>query len=73
MFLQEKMINFAWLYSDMPGLDTNLIMHQLSIAPGVKPVKQKLRKMHPHITLLVKAELEKLLGEKLIRAIDYAK
>ena len=28
--------------------------------------------MHPHITLLVKAELEKLLGAKFIRAIDYA-
>ena len=29
--------------------------------------------MHPHIALLVKAELEKLLGAKFIRAIDYAK
>ena len=56
-FLQKKEINFAWTYSDMPGLDTNLIMHHLSIAPGVKLVKQKLRKMHPHITLLVKVEL----------------
>ena len=57
----------------MPGLDTNLMMHHLSIAPGVKPVKQKLRKMHPHIALLVKVELEKLLGAKFIRAIAYAK
>ena len=56
----------------MLGLDTNLIMHHLSIAPGVKPVKQKLRKMHPHIALLVKAELEKLLAAKFIRAIAYA-
>ena len=55
----------------MPGLDSNLIMHHLSIALCVKIVKQKLRKMHPHIALLVKAELEKLLGEKFIRAIDY--
>ena len=54
-------------------LDTNLIMHHLSIAPGVKPVKKKLRKMHPRIALLVMVELEKFLGAKLIRAIDYAK
>lgn len=45
----------------MPGSDPNLIMHHLSIAPNVKPVKQKLRKMHPHVALLVKDELEKLL------------
>ena len=38
-FFQSKKINFAWGYSDMPGLDSNLIMHHLSIAPGVKPVK----------------------------------
>ena len=57
----------------MPRLDPNLIMHHLSIAPGVKPVKQKLRKMHPHVALLVKAELEKLLKVGFIRAIDYAK
>ena len=71
-FLQEKKINFAWTYSDMPGLDTNLIMHHLSIALGVKSVKQKLRTMHPHIALLVKEKLEKILGIKFIRAIDYA-
>ena len=56
----------------MPGLDPDLIMHHLSIAPGIKPVKQKLRKMHPHVALLVKAELEKLLKAGFIRAIDYA-
>ena len=56
----------------MPRLDTDLIMHHLSISPGIKPVKQKLRKMHPHVALLVKAELEKLLSANFIRAIDYA-
>ena len=68
---QEKKINFAWVYSDMPGLDTNLIMHHLSISPYVKHVKQKLRKMHPHVALLVKEESEKLLSANFIRAIDY--
>ena len=71
-FFQEKKINFAWTYSDMPGLDPDLIMHHLSIAPRVKLVKQKLCKMHPHVALLVKAKLEKLLKVGFIRAIDYA-
>ena len=55
----------------MPGLDIDLIMHHLSISPDVKPVKKKLRKMQPHVALLVKEKLEKLLSANIIRAIDY--
>ena len=57
----------------MLGLDPNLIMHHLSITLGVKPVKKNLCKMHPHVALLVKVELEKLLKDGFIREIDYAK
>ena len=70
-FFQDKKVNFTWTYSYMPGLDTDLIMHHLSISPDVKPIKQKLRKMHPHVALLVKAELEKFLSANFIRAINY--
>ena len=55
------------------GLDPDLIMHQLSITLGVKPKKQKLKKMHPHVALLVKDELENLLKAGFIRSIDYEK
>lgn len=47
-------------------------MHHLSIAPGVKPIKQKLIKVHLHVALLVNIELEKLLKANFIRVIDYA-
>ena len=57
----------------MPGLDLDLIMHHLSIAPSIKPVKQKLQKMHPHVAFLIKFELKKLLKVGFICAIDYAK
>lgn len=53
----------------MPRLDLNLIMHHLSIALGIKPIKQKLRKMHPHVTLLVKAEVKKLLKTSLLELL----
>ena len=56
----------------MLGLDPDLIMHHFSIAPGIKLVKHKLQKMHPHVALLVKVELEKLLKAGFIHAIDYA-
>jgi len=70
-FFKKKRGSFAWSYADMPGLDPNLILHHLPLDPGVKLVKQKLRKMHPHIALLVKEELKKLLDVGFIRAIDY--
>lgn len=70
--LQEATTNFAWSYAHMPGLDPNLVIHHLAVDPNVKPVKQKLRKMHPKVALLVKSELEKLLDAKIIRAIDYS-
>lgn len=60
-FLKENKINFVWSYADMPGVDPNLIMHNLSIAPRAKLVKLKRRKMNPHVTILVKVELKKLL------------
>ncbi|GLJ53607.1 hypothetical protein SUGI_1143580 [Cryptomeria japonica] len=55
----------------MPGLDLDLVMHHLTVAEGDKPVKQKLRKMHPQIAVLVKTELKKLLDVGFIRPIDY--
>jgi hypothetical protein len=55
----------------MPEIDLDLIMYHLSLLPRVKPVKKNLRKMHPHITLLVKVELKKLLDVGFIRPIDY--
>lgn len=56
----------------MPSIDTDLIMHHLYIAPGVNPIKNKLRIMNLHIALLVKHKLENILSEKIIRPIDYA-
>ena len=71
-FFKEKKINFAWMYSNMLGLDTKLIMHHLSIASEVKAIKKKLRKMHPHVAILVKVELEKLLKANFISTINCA-
>ena len=64
--LRENIGRFAWSYQDMPGLDPKLVVHHLSIDPKIKPVIQKLRKMHPKVALLVKAELERMLAAKVI-------
>lgn len=57
----------------MHGLDLDLVLHHFPLQPGAKPVKQKLRNMHPQIALLVKDELKKLLDVDFIRSIDYEK
>ena len=65
-FLKKGKINFAWTYKDMPSLDTNLVVHHLAIDPKIKPMKQKLHKMHPKVSLLVKEELQEMVEEKFI-------
>jgi hypothetical protein len=57
----------------MLGLDPKVVVHHLTIRPNTKPVRQKLRKMHPQIALLVKLELQKILKAGFIRPIDYPK
>lgn len=34
---------FAWLFEDIPGLDTDLVVHRLTLIPECKPVWQGLR------------------------------
>ena len=48
---------FAWSYEDMPGLDPSIVQHHLPTLPHAKPVKQKLRRLHPRWSLQVKEEI----------------
>ena len=50
---------FAWSYEDMPGLDPSIVQHCLPLLPHVRPVKQKLRRLHPKWSLKVKEEIQK--------------
>lgn len=70
-FLRGRKVNFAWTYDDMPGLDPDIVVHHLAIYPKAKHIRQKLRKMHPQIALLVKMELKKILDVGFIWLIDY--
>lgn len=50
---------FAWSYEDMPGLDPSLVEHCLPLVPGAKPIKQKLRRLHPDLDVKVREEILK--------------
>jgi hypothetical protein len=71
LLLEYKDI-FAWTYLDMPSIDPKILTHNIVLKPNAKPVKQKIRKMNPGIALLVKTEIEKLLGARFIHSIDYS-
>ena len=69
--LREYVDVFAWSYADMPGLSTDIVMHEIHTKPECKPVKQKLRKLIPEWSLKVKEEVEKQLKVGFIRVVDY--
>lgn len=43
--LQEFIDIFTWTYKDMPGLNTNLVVHKLPTDLTMHPIKQKLRRL----------------------------
>jgi len=55
----------------MPGLDSSLVEHRLTLKYGANPVKQKLRRFHPQMTLKMKEEVDKLHKAKFIRVVLY--
>ena len=52
--LKEFREIFAWSYQDMPGLDTEIVMHKIPIKPKCHLVQQTLRRMKFEIILKIK-------------------
>ena len=62
---------FAWSYEDMPGLDPSIVQHHLLLVPHARPVKQKLRRLHPRWSLQGKEEIQKQLNVGFISVVQY--
>ncbi|XP_038996103.1 uncharacterized protein LOC120120555 [Hibiscus syriacus] len=69
--LQEYEDVFAWSYQDMPGLDTDMVVHKLPIKPEFKPVQQKLRRMRPEMLLKIKEEVKKQFDAGFLQVAKY--
>jgi hypothetical protein len=48
-FLCSNKNVFAWLSSDLGGVNRDIIEHKLDIYPSFRPKKQKLRKLYKEI------------------------
>ena len=62
---------FAYAYQDMLKLDTNIVVHHLTLRLDVKLFNQKPHCMHLGKALLVKVKLQKMLDTNFIEAIAY--
>ncbi|XP_074351539.1 uncharacterized protein LOC141690635 [Apium graveolens] len=59
--LQENSDVFAWLATDMPSIDPELITHKLNMDLNRKTVKQRKKSFAPERQEVIKQEVEKLL------------
>ena len=69
--LREYSDVFAWSYQDMPGLDTDIVVHHLPLREECAPVKQKLRKVKPEMLLKIKEEVKKQLDAGFLEISKY--
>jgi len=55
----------------MSGLDTDIVVHRLPIKPECPPVKQKLRRTHPDMALMIKEEVQKQIDAGFLVTSEY--
>jgi hypothetical protein len=63
---QEFRDIFARSYEKMPGIDPDIVVHEIKTYPGDKPVRQRLCPIHPCKATAIKLEVEKLIKDRFI-------
>ena len=58
-------------YEDMPGLDTDIVVHRLPMKEGCSPIKQKVRCMRLEISEKIKAEVMKQFNACFLAVTSY--
>jgi len=69
--LKEYVDIFAWSYRDMPGLDTDIVVHRLPLKLECPRVKQKLRITRPDMALKIKEEVQKQIDAGFLVTSEY--
>jgi hypothetical protein len=70
--LKEFADHFAWDYTEMLGLERDLVEHVLPIKHGFRPYKQPARNFNSELLGKITEEVEKLLKARFIRTCRYA-
>ena len=80
-FIHDKLVTllrdyqdiFAWSYQDMLGLNADIVQHKLPLNLGCSPVKQKLRRIRPEMSLKIKEEVKKQFNVGFLAVARYPK
>ena len=70
--LQDYNDVFARSYQDMPGLDTDIVVHRLPLRDECAPIKQKLKRVKPEMLLKIKEEVKKQLDAGFLEVSKYS-
>ena len=57
----------------MPGIEPSIVVHKIKTYPTAKPVRKKLRQVHPQKATTIKAEIEKVLKAGFIYPVPLTK
>ena len=60
---------FAWTHSDMTCISPTHASHKLNVVLSTRPIKQKVRHLHPNHHQIIQAEVDNLLDARFIREI----
>ena len=69
--LHDQMEVFVWSYEDMPGLDTDIVVHRLPTKEDCPPVKQKVCRMRSDMSEKIKAEVMKQFNAGFLAVTSY--
>lgn len=69
--LQEYKDVFVWSYKEMPGLDPKVVVHNLAVKHGIRPIKQEQRHFRPELLTKIEVEVNKLIEASFIREVKY--
>ena len=69
--LRDYVEIFALSYKDMPGLDTDIVVHRLPTKEDCLLVKQKVRRMRPEMSEKIKEEVMKQFDPGFLAVISY--
>jgi hypothetical protein len=58
---QEFCDVFTWSYKEMPGINPDIVVHEIKTYPDAKPIRKRLILVHLHKFVAIKHEVEKLL------------
>ena len=62
---------FSWLYEDIPGLSTDIVVHRIPMKEGYSPIKQKVCHMRPEMSEKIKVEVMKQFNRGLLAVTSY--